>query len=570
VSDNVKDILTKNYPYIFDENIEPSDIDSIEKITKLIENYYQSIISCMPGNIYWCDKNANGVGCNQNVLDLISMRSIEDFKGLSFEETAVIAGWSPAAVASFKEDSLEVIKSGKAKANIEEPPIPDQDGNDVIFLTTRAPLFNLHKNVIGMVGVSIDITKRKRAEAALIEAKLIAENADRSKTEFIGNMSHDIKTPLSGIIGMADLLVNRLAHEENAGFARAIKSAGQQLMIFFDNCLEIAKSESTDITLTKEHFRLRVIIQEIVDLFQPAIKNKGLELNIYYDDRLPEYLLGSRTGIFRTLMNLIGNAVKFTENGHISLSVQVGEQSTDRMVIAKFVVSDTGIGIPHDKHTQIFERFVRLTPSNKGVYSGSGLGLYLVKKMLTAMGGEIHVASEENKGSHFTVAIPLEIPLLSPNECPVDYSMFDPSTSLHHKQNLADKALLSNNLSSKKILLIEDNPMAQIIAKSILIPFQYDVDLADSGKNAIELFEKGKYHLVFMDIGLPDLSGYDITSHLRRIEEGSSFRVPIIALTAHVTEEIKRLCTASGIDQVTSKPLTHEQTKSILDTYLKE
>ncbi len=567
MSNDIKDFLTKNYSYIFDEDTHHSDIDSLEKIIKLIENYYQSIISCMPGNIYWSDKKANAIGCNQNVLNFMNLRSIDEFKGLSFEKTAECTEWSASAVASFKQDSLEVIQTGQAKINIEEPPIPDQNGNSIIFLTTRAPLFNLHNKVIGMIGVSIDITERKNMEIALKNAKSDAEIANQARSEFIANMSHDIKTPLAGIIGMADFLANQLTNTNHISYVHDILTAGQQLMVFFDNCLESAKSENQGTALFAENFNLRALIQEIINLFQPAVSHKELQLLVYFDDKLPDYVLGNRSGLFRVLMNLVGNAVKFTETGFITIGVKLGAKSTHKKIITLITIKDTGIGIPKDKHAHIFERFTRLTQANKGLNSGSGLGLYLVKKYLDNMQGEIHLSSTEHQGSQFIVAVPLEISLLAPVEHEIeDTLLLCDLKKVETAKPLEPAKFIPPHIT--KVLLIEDNFIAQTIVKSILTSFHCEVDIANTGAEAIELFDAGKYQLIVTDLGLPDIYGYSLISYFRKIEEGSIYRAPIIILTAHITDEIRKECAEIGADEVLHKPLMSETAKSILERYV--
>lgn len=570
MSDDIKKFLTKKYPYIFDEDTQPEDIDSLEKILKQVEDYYQSIISCMPGNIYWSDKNANAIGCNKNVLNFMNLRSIEEFRGLSFEKTAEHTTWSAEAVNSFKRDSLEVIESGKAKINIEEPPIPDQRGNSIIFLTTRAPLFNSHNKIIGMIGVSIDITERKNMEIRLKKAKLAAEIANHSRSDFIANMSHDIKTPLAGIIGMADMLINQQTDAATVNYLEDILSAGQQLMEFFDNCLEIAKSEDENAVFMNENFNLKLLINEIVNLFQPAIIHKGLKLYVYFDDKIPDYLLGSRRSLLRILINLVGNAVKFTEAGSISIGVKLGAKSTNKKIIALITIKDTGIGIPKDKHAHIFERFTRLSQANKGTNTGSGLGLYLVKKYLESMQGEIHLSSIENEGSQFMIAVPLEISLLAPIEHEAA-DAFTPIPSISYSKPEINKTTeFPKNTPHKsiKVLLVEDNLIAQTVVKSILTSLDCEVDTATNGKDAVDLFDAGKYQIIFTDLGLPDIYGYNIINYFKKIEEGTFHRTPIIILTAHITDEIKKECIEIGADEILHKPLLSEKAKYILEKYV--
>ncbi len=527
----------------------------------------EKIIEYMPGNIYWFDKNCLGIGCNNNVLALFNFKSVNEFTGLTFEKMGELAKWSPEATASFKKDTLEVISTGQAKINIEEPPIPGSHSDSVYYLTHRVPFYDNQGEIAGMVGVSIDITERKKTEAALKKAKEEAEIAKQVQSDFIANMSHDIKTPLAGIIGMADVLASRLTDENDIGFIRDIIVAGQQLMIFFDNCLEVAKSEARSSLPLTESFNLKTLIQEIGNLFQAAMTNKGLKFIVYFDDQLQGNMLGSRSGLFRVLMNLVGNAIKFTETGSITIDAKLGATSTSNKTIVLITVKDTGIGIPKDKHAHIFERFTRLTQSNKGLSAGSGLGLYLVKKYVDAMQAEIHLSSVENQGSQFVIAVPLEISSLPPTEHEMEKT-FPLVNQINIRKNIAAKTTLANPMSiTARILLIEDNFIAQTVARSILTSLHCQVDIASTGKEAMDLFEAGKYQLVFTDLGLPDIDGYGLVRYFRKIEEGSSYQTPIIILTAHITKEIRKECTDIGINEVLHKPLMSEKAKILLERY---
>lgn len=563
---NLDKMLLRNY---LDFSLCQQDIektDSIEKIINIIDNYYQNIIGNMPGNIYWFDKNCRSVGCNKEVLALFNFKSMSEFRGFTFEELGKIGGWTAEATASFKQDTLDVIRSGQSKCNIEEPLMPNSKGNLTYYLTTRAPILDIDGNVLGVVGTSVDITERKKMEQALKVAKLAAEEADKAKSDFIANMSHDIKTPLSGIIGMTEILLHRLSQAEDINFAQDIMAASQQLMIFFDNCLEVAKLEERTAILAEEPFNIRAVVQEITDLFYPAIKNKGLALYVKCDDKLSDYWIGSRAGIFRVLMNLVGNAVKFTEVGSVTIKVDLGLKSTSTASIIKFSVIDTGVGIPQEKHAQIFDRFTRLTPSSKGIHSGSGLGLYLVKKLVDNMSGEVHLISEEKKGSQFTVAIPLEASLLTADEHEKK-DLF--SCSLGKPPLTNRKPFLKSHsyLTPKRILVIEDNEIAQKVMQANFASLNYQTDIANCGKKAIELFEAGKYHYIFLDLGLPDIPGYIVASDLRKMEKKSIYQVPIIALTAHITNDITKRCLEAGVNEILNKPLSLEQVKFIISHY---
>jgi len=409
-------------------------------------------------------------------------------------------------------------------------------------------------------------------ETELRETKEKVEAVNQAKTEFLANISHDVKTPLSGMIGMAELLAQRLKNEEFE-FANSIVAAGRKTMIFFDNCLELAKLDNTKIEIYNERFNLRDLIQDIVVLMQPAMQLKGLNFQIHYDDSIPSYLLGSRNSLYRILLNIIGNAVKFTHQGTITLRIQLSKNSTLERAIIKIDIQDTGIGIPKDKQSIIFERLTRLTPSYEGRYEGSGIGLYIVDKLIKAIHGEIHVTSEEGKGTCFTVAVAFRIPLLDSSE----YEKI--SACLH---NLAPNPIILNasNLRNSvpspitapllRVLSVEDNELAQRLNKTLLTSVGFETDIAENGSKALELFQPDKYALIFMDIGLPDIDGCSVTRLIRNTEKnyGKTTFVPVIALTAHASIDIKAYCADVGVDGILNKPLSHKQLTQITEKFI--
>ncbi len=537
--------------------------------------FLEQVFSCMPGNIFWKDLQSVYKNCNDGLAKLVGIPKSEII-GKTDHDLAKILKWPEGIAESFIKLDQEVIQSGAPRLNVEELPFHFADGKTAIQLTNKVPLYDENKQVIGVVGVGIDITERKRMEKTLQQALKKAETANNAKLEFIANMSHDVKTPLSGIISLSEALCTRV-QEEYRDLTHDILQAGQHLMTFFENCIELSKLESGSIVLSKETFNLRQLLSEIFCLFKPATEAKGLILSIDYDEKIPDCLLGSRVTLYRVLLNLVSNAVKFTQKGSVTIRAQLSKKSTPERVALKLSVIDTGIGIPIDKQKLIFERFARLTPSYQGTYEGSGIGLYIVEEFIKSMGGEIYVKSTAGVGSQFVIAVPLQIPLLADSEyedltefsLPRSHADLIPS-QFSSNQQAAHTAtpVTQTGASAVKILLVEDSPLAQ---KSVCLLFHSlacTIEVVGCGKEAIARFKPGQYDLVLMDIGLPDMKGYEVAKQLRNMEEETSFYVPILGISAHATEDEKQLSALAGMAEMLSKPLLINQAKTVLMQYV--
>jgi len=378
---------------------------SIEIIVDDIINYYEAIIGCMPGNVYWLDKNGMGIGCNKNVLEMFGLQSLDEFKGLSFEDMGRIGNWTKQAEISFKQDTLEVIKSGKSKLNIEEPPIPHSDGRVIYFLSSRVPLYDKIGNIIGVVGISIDVTELKRAKEQ-------AETANQLKSEFIRNMEHDIRTPFSGIWGLANILYTQETDLVKKELLGDISNSAKELLDYCNSILDFSKIEAGTLPLLDKKFNLRELVSSVIAIEKPALTIKKLNFELDYDDDLPTVIMGDPYRLRRILINLISNSVKFTSQGYIKLKVKLIRHIENRGMIMRFIVKDSGIGMQKEKQDLIFEKFVRLNSSNQGVYKGLGLGLRVVKQFMDEMEGDIELESGLGEGTTFICTIPFKLPLV--------------------------------------------------------------------------------------------------------------------------------------------------------------
>lgn len=530
--------------------------------------FLENLISQVPEYIYWKDRSFSYLGCNNLLAEMAGLESRDEIVGKTDKDF----GWPLERVKSLYEIDRNIIDTGKGVVIEEDIPLP-KDGVRTM-ISHKVPLRDENQKTVGILGISIDITERKRMEEQLKISQKLAESASQAKTEFIANMSHDVKTPLSGMIAFSELLTARVQPDLRE-LASGVATAGKQLMVFFENCIELSKLENASLVLSKENFSLKQLLKELTLLFKPSVISRNLSLDVDYSDKIPSNLLGSRVALYRIILNLMGNALKFTKKGSIKISAELVKKSTSDQVIIKLIVADTGIGIPKNKQQLIFERFSRVTTSYESV-EGHGIGLHLVQKFVDAMGGEISLKSEEDKGSQFIVVVPLGISLDENNyedDSQISFPPIVPQNNIEHVENTPPTLnQLSEKITSPEgnrpnILLVEDNPMAQTGGRLILESLNCDVDIAASGKEAINLFKPGKYCLVFMDIGLPDMKGYEVSKRLREMEKNTSFHAPILGLSAHATQDEKELSSNAGMEEMMSKPLLFGSANKILVRY---
>lgn len=416
------------------------------------------------------------------------------------------------------------------------------------------PLINNEGVCYGVTGVAIDVTEEYTKAEALNAAKEAAEAANKAKDEFIRNMSHDIRTPLSGIIGISSILENEALTVEGKEHAHMVNISGEQLLTLLNSVLDIiATGNHKENQINKSPVNLRALIQSIADLELPTITLKNLDLRIRLADDLPELVETDEVKIHRILLNILGNAVKFTEQGYIEIESKLISHDTKRSWI-EFTVRDTGPGIAKEDKEQIFKKFFRGTSTYQNIYAGHGVGLHIVKRYIGILKGRVTVESSVKKGTCFTVSIPVKIikstsPLL-PASVPTPPDIHD----------AVDSGI--------QILLIEDNAIALKTAENILNQLNIGFQSASNGAMAIELFKNNRFQLVLSDIGLPDISGLEVTRQLRQIERVSKrMEVPIIGLTAHSIISTEHEALESGMNQVLSKPLRPNDVQELIKKY---
>ena len=363
-------------------------------------------------------------------------------------------------------------------------------------------------------------------------AKEIAEKAVTARDAFLGNMSHEIRTPMNAIVGFTQLLSQTGLNEEQREYVAYVEKAGQNLLVLINDILDLSKIESGNLLIENTPFDLKDVLKHLQDLLQHKNKNSNTTIKLSIGTDIPDFVMGDKYRLNQVLMNLAGNAVKFTEQGEVVISVEkLGEKNGYHQL--KFSVKDTGIGMTPEQLTIIFDRFTQAEESTTRRFGGTGLGLSIVKQLLELMNSEIKVESAEGKGSEF-------------------YFIMDFTEAAAVEQmDTAVAVNLKNNENKISVLLCEDNELNQNLAGRIIHNFGFDLDIANNGLEGIEMLYKKKYDVVLMDIQMPVMDGYQAT---RMIRETMKSDIPIIALTAHSLIGEQNKCREYGMDDYISKP----------------
>lgn len=396
-----------------------------------------------------------------------------------------------------------------------------------------------------------DNLKLSEQAEELEKAKIAAELAGQAKADFLSAMTHEIRTPMNGVLGMAQLLAMGDLNEKQQQQVTVINNAGRTLMHIINNILDYSKINAEQLELEKIAFSPRNVVEEVMLLLAPQFDKKPIQLTCAIDS-IPESVQGDPYRLHQILYNLIGNAFKFTEEGQISVEVSCPKKDGMDPVLMSFTIRDTGIGIAPEDQQQIFEQFYQVSQFHPNI-RGTGLGLSITKRLVDLMGGTISIESDVGTGSQFTVALPFARALeVSPKE----------STKLPERSSLSPKVQ-----PDLHVLLVEDNKVNQMICEQFFLKLGCSVDLAENGLIALDRFNSSqRYDVIFMDCNMPEMDGFSAAIAIRKIEKDKGLnQVPIVALTAHVEEDIKRKCLESGMNTFISKPFLFEDLESVIN-----
>lgn len=379
-----------------------------------------------------------------------------------------------------------------------------------------------------------DITERRQREKDLIEAREKAEAATLAKQKFLSVMTHEIRTPLHGILGTINLLAQEDPRPDQKDYFDTLEFSGNHLLSLINDILDFSKIEADRIHFENIEMNIRDIIDGMVKIFAYRALDKGIELSAQVDEALPVFVKGDPVRLNQILTNLIGNAVKFTEKGSIRILVKLTGQNHEKLDCL-FEVVDTGIGIPKDKTKEIFDLFSQADADTTRKFGGTGLGLAITSKLIELQGGSIAVDSEPKKGSRFYFSL--------------SFGLSDkPSGAIEEKTDEL------KSLKDVSILLVEDNRINQMIAMKFLKRWDASVDIASNGLEAVSMIQEKKYNIVLMDLQMPEMDGYQASYAIRRLNGDYYRSVPIIALTASTFNEVKAGIQKHGLNDIINKP----------------
>ena len=430
-----------------------------------------------------------------------------------------------------------------------------------IWVKSRAKAIrDKNGKAIRMVGANTDITVLKKEQTKLELEKNIAEEQNQAKSEFLAHMSHEIRTPLTAITGVGEILLKQKDqfNEKQTKLIKTLNSSANILKELINDILDFSKIEDGEIELDEQAFRLDAVFEETISMMSLKANEKGVSFVFDYNAIKDEQFYGDASRFRQILVNLVGNAIKFTDDGGVT--VECIFEDRDGQNFLRVNVSDTGIGIEPENFDLVFERFKQADSSVSRKYGGTGLGLPISKQLAKLMGGDIFLSSEAGKGSTFSLLLPLKITSGSSSE--IDKS------SQSEKIN---QQLLASLNNETKILIVEDYEGNIVVLSHIIEDLSFDYNVARNGIEAVSMWEDNHYDLILMDVQMPEMDGFAATSKIREQEsEKEIARTPIIGMTAHALVGDKDKCIAAGMDSYLPKPLVEADLKREMLKYIEE
>ena len=517
------------------------DLKKVSDNLKIRAEELSTLLTTIPAYVYFKDINLNYMMVNRPFAEMIGL-STSQIIGKKLQD--IITGYDNK---EYLITEKTVINSGTAVYNIEE---------EVVYRDRKrwvnsnlAPIRNADNEIIGLIGISWDITDRKLYEEELREAKDAAEAGTLAKNEFIASVSHEFRTPMNGILGLADILRTSPLNREQSELLNGITTSAQNLLVLLNDVLDFSAIEAGKMEMDYQPFMLDRVLEDISLVMKMKAEEKSLQFDINIDEKVPNYLIGDSHRLQQILLNLANNSVKFTETGRIDISVSYVDQIENKATL-RFNVCDTGIGIPPMAINSLFKVFSRVKQDKTKLIAGTGLGLSICKKLTDIMGGRLGVESTFGKGSTFWFTLPFVLTTLP--KSPVSQQ-----ETRHAVQ-----------YTGKTVLVAEDNLINQRIVSFQLKKMGFEIDLANDGQEAFEKYCAGKYDLIILDIQMPKMDGYQVAKAIRNKERNIPNYSPIIALTANAMKGDREFYLDAGMDGYVSKPFTYETLEEAIGSLL--
>ena len=494
-----------------------------ESLLKLQEEKYRNIISNMNLGIIEVDKNEIIKYANQSFCSMC---------GYSYDE---LIGMNTSAFLILPEHENILVEKHQVRelgiSDSYEMAVRNKQGEVRWWLISGAPNYNDNKELIGSIGIHLDITDQKKLECDLESAKNSAEEAAKAKELFLANMSHEIRTPLNVILGMVRQLAKEKLNEKQSSFVNHSEVAAEHLLTIINNILDMSKIESGEFEMDNKDFSVSSVVGNVRSILHSKAAEKNLDLSIHISPDIKKSLVGDAGRLRQILINLLGNSIKFTEKGYVNLAVDV-INSTDKFQSLKFSVNDSGIGMSQDFMKRLFDKFSQEEGSSNRRYEGTGLGMSITKELVQLMGGEIEVSSQKGLGTQISFILKLPV-------------------GDESKLIIKTKKVDNSNLVGLKVLLVEDNDMNRFIAIQSLKHAGCEITEAVNGLEAIEKIQKMQFDLILMDIQMPILDGVETTKQIRNMYD---VEIPIIALTANAFKHDIDLYLSVGMNDYLIKP----------------